>query len=126
MLIASLVETAQYRARPLPGNNRDKKTTNNLLFPDKPALRVSRHESRGSSHSMQQVQRIVAVVNEVDAFPIESNRQTEERPSSLPGSIDCLHRNLRPSGCGLDHIAVACVDGQNIAVGSNGEPQRPS
>src|ERR1700746_1742115 len=72
---------------------------------------------------MKKVQRVVAVVDEIDTFVIRSDGKSEESARTCPARIDGLDGELGTAGSGFDNIAIPSVHRQNVAVRSDGHPK---
>ena len=78
---------------------------------------------------MEQLQRVIAVVNKVDATATWSDSETEETTSARRATrgnrlIQEFVVDLRAARRYLDDSAVIPVDDQDIAIGCNGQSQR--
>ena len=73
---------------------------------------------------MKKVQRVVAVVDENDAFSVESDGETEKSTGARATGIDVLNRDLGTTGGRFYNVAVPSVDRQNVAIGSDGHTKR--
>ena len=78
------------------------------------------------SRSVEQVQRVAAVVDEVDPGSARPHGQAEERPAPRrrARSVQRLYGHLLTSGGGLDQVAVAGVDAQDVLVQCDCQTQR--
>lgn len=72
---------------------------------------------------MEQIQRIVAVVDEVHSPFIRRDRQTEQRARSLLRHINRFDRHLPAARCRFDHIAIARVCSEDMTVRGNRKPE---
>src|SRR5215471_14003427 len=72
---------------------------------------------------MKNVECVIPIVNEVDGGP-SSDSQSEESTCAGAAGIDRLDCDLLVGGRGLDDVAVASVNRENVAIGRDGQAER--
>src|ERR1700745_3753323 len=73
---------------------------------------------------VEQVEGVVAVVDEVDALAVGTYSQTEKRTGTRAAGIDGLRCKLHSCGRGFYQVAVSSVHGEDVVIGCDGETQR--
>src|SRR5437868_1042471 len=74
---------------------------------------------------LQDVQRVVAVIDKVNAVVTGSNRQAEQSACPI-ARVTHIHKtgsHLPAARSGFHHQTVAAVDRENVAIGRYGEAQ---
>src|SRR5215469_2116253 len=72
---------------------------------------------------MKNVECVIPVVNEVDGLPSRDSKSEESTCAGAAG-IDRLDSDLHVGGRGLDDVAVASVNRENVAIGRDGQAER--
>ena len=66
--------------------------------------------------SVQQVEGIVSIIDEVNASAVRTHSQAEQGAPAGAAGIDCLRGKLRAGGCRFDEVPIPSVHGEDILV----------
>ena len=69
----------------------------------------------------EQVQGVVAIVDEEHASATRSNGETEKVPCTCGNKLRCGH--LIAERCDFDEVTVVAIGGNDVAVGSQHQPK---
>src|ERR1700739_4877936 len=73
--------------------------------------------------SVQQIERVISVVDEVHPFAVRANGETEQGARSSAARVDQLGGRLHAGRCRFDKVAIAGIHRENVLVRSDREAQ---
>jgi hypothetical protein len=68
------------------------------------------------AYSVQQIERVVSMIDEVHASAVRANRQAEQRACAGAAGIDCLRGELLARRRRFDEVAIPGVHGEDVLV----------
>ncbi len=75
--------------------------------------------------SVQQIQCVCAVVNEVNTLSLDCHQAKESSGAGrIARVVDRLYGDLHSAWSGLDNVSVVSVRGQDMAAGGEGQTER--